>query len=165
MPSSLTTLLPPALGSSPHPPVSVYGTGPCYTIAAFLDRKGPQLHYFISLRITPSSHAGRIFQPCDYFACTGLSIPGSASLPIFLPSSYVSSGFRVSITISYLFHPYFTPFMVSEILFLAKSTLKIFTSTISPTLTASSGCLIYLSVIWEMCTRPEMSSPRSMNAP
>ena len=31
MPSSLTTLLPPALGSSPHPPVSVYGTGPCYT--------------------------------------------------------------------------------------------------------------------------------------
>ena len=61
MPSSLTTLLPPALGSSPHPPVSVYGTGPCYTIAAFLDRKGPQLHYFISLRITPSSYAGRIF--------------------------------------------------------------------------------------------------------
>ena len=46
LPSSLTTLLPPALGSSPHPPVSVYGTGPCYTIAAFLDRKGPQLRYF-----------------------------------------------------------------------------------------------------------------------
>ena len=46
MPSSLTTLLPPALGFSPHPPVSVYGTGPCYTIAAFLDRKGPQLRYF-----------------------------------------------------------------------------------------------------------------------
>ena len=46
MPSSLTTLLPPALGSSPHPPVSVYGTGPCYTIAAFLDRRGPQLRYF-----------------------------------------------------------------------------------------------------------------------
>ena len=54
MPSSLTTLLPPALGSSPHPPVSVYGTGPCYTIAAFLDRKGPQLRYFVSLRITAS---------------------------------------------------------------------------------------------------------------
>ena len=27
LPSSLTMLLPPALGSSPHPPVSVYGTG------------------------------------------------------------------------------------------------------------------------------------------
>ena len=31
-------LLPSALGFSPHPPVSVYGTGRYYTIAAFLDR-------------------------------------------------------------------------------------------------------------------------------
>ena len=30
-------LLPPALGFSPLPPVSVYGTGTIYTIAAFLD--------------------------------------------------------------------------------------------------------------------------------
>ena len=30
-------LLPPALGFSPHPPVSVYGTGSDKTIAAFLD--------------------------------------------------------------------------------------------------------------------------------
>ncbi len=30
-------LLPPALGFSPHPPVSVYGTGTSRTIAAFLD--------------------------------------------------------------------------------------------------------------------------------
>ena len=37
LPSSLTTLLPPALGFSPHPPVSVYGTGTYETIAAFLD--------------------------------------------------------------------------------------------------------------------------------
>ena len=37
LPSSLTTLLPPALGFSPHPPVSVYGTGTCKAIAAFLD--------------------------------------------------------------------------------------------------------------------------------
>ena len=36
LPSSLTMLLPPALGFSPHPPVSVYGTGFVYTIAAFL---------------------------------------------------------------------------------------------------------------------------------
>ena len=36
LPSSLTMLLPPALGFSPHPPVSVYGTGILYTIAAFL---------------------------------------------------------------------------------------------------------------------------------
>ena len=53
MPSSLTTLLPPALGFSPHPPVSVYGTGTYETIAAFL---GSQLTCFatlISLPITP----------------------------------------------------------------------------------------------------------------
>ena len=37
LPSSLAILLPPALGFSPHPPVSVYGTGPYKTIAAFLD--------------------------------------------------------------------------------------------------------------------------------
>ena len=30
-------LLPSALGFSPHPPVSVYGTGTLQTIAAFLD--------------------------------------------------------------------------------------------------------------------------------
>ena len=46
LPSSLTTLLPPALGFSPHPPVSVYGTGTAYTIAAFL---GSQLTYFPTL--------------------------------------------------------------------------------------------------------------------
>ena len=32
-------LLPPALGFSPHPPVSVYGTGPHRAIAAFLGRR------------------------------------------------------------------------------------------------------------------------------
>ena len=52
MPSSLTMLLPSALGFSPHPPVSVYGTGTVQTIAAFL---GTWLAYFVtlsSLRIT-----------------------------------------------------------------------------------------------------------------
>ena len=39
LPSSLTMLLPPALGFSPHPPVSVYGTGALQAIAAFLDGK------------------------------------------------------------------------------------------------------------------------------
>ena len=36
LPSSLAMLLPPALGSSPHPPVSVCGTGATRAIAAFL---------------------------------------------------------------------------------------------------------------------------------
>ena len=45
LPSSLTMLLPPALGFSPHPPVSVYGTGTVYTIAAFLGSRNHTLHY------------------------------------------------------------------------------------------------------------------------
>ena len=50
LPNSLTMLLPPALGFSPHPPVSVYGTGLYYTIAAFL---GSWLtHFATSFRST-----------------------------------------------------------------------------------------------------------------
>ena len=41
------------LGFSPHPPVSVYGTGMYHTIAAFLDSRNRQLRYFCSLRVTP----------------------------------------------------------------------------------------------------------------
>ena len=52
LPSSLTMLLPSALGFSPHPPVSVYGTGIIQTIAAFLDAR-LTLPYFSSVRITP----------------------------------------------------------------------------------------------------------------
>ena len=54
LPSSLTMLLPPALGFSPHPPVSVYGTGTYHTIAAFLDSSNCRLPYFCSVRITSS---------------------------------------------------------------------------------------------------------------
>ena len=43
-------LLPSALGFSPHPPVSVYGTGPYNTIAAFLDG---WLTYFATLWFAP----------------------------------------------------------------------------------------------------------------
>ena len=56
MPSSLTTLLPPALGSSPHPPVSVYGTGTYGTIAAFLDSMYPDFATIISLPVTPLAY-------------------------------------------------------------------------------------------------------------
>ena len=52
LPSSLTTLLPPALGSSPHPPVSVYGTGTINTIAAFLGTDSTYFATLISLHIT-----------------------------------------------------------------------------------------------------------------
>ena len=45
-------LLPSALGFSPHPPVSVYGTGTINTIAAFLGTDSTYFATFISLRIT-----------------------------------------------------------------------------------------------------------------
>ena len=52
MPSSLTMLLPPALGFSPHPPVSVYGTGTYKTIAAFLDGWSACFATLFSLHVT-----------------------------------------------------------------------------------------------------------------
>ena len=52
LPSSLTMLLPPALGFSPHPPVSVSGTGIYSSIAAFLGSRNQQLPYFCSVRFT-----------------------------------------------------------------------------------------------------------------
>ena len=55
LPSSLTMLLPPALGFSPHPPVSVYGTGMIYTIAAFLGTWLMSFSTYSSIHIT-SSH-------------------------------------------------------------------------------------------------------------
>ena len=58
LPSSLTTLLPPALGFSPHPPVSVYGTGTYKTIAAFLGSQLTGFATFISLHLTPSPYKG-----------------------------------------------------------------------------------------------------------
>ena len=53
LPSSLTMLLPSALGFSPHPPVSVYGTGTVQTIAAFLDAWLTYFPTYISVRFTP----------------------------------------------------------------------------------------------------------------
>ena len=75
MPSSLTMLLPSALGFSPHPPVSVYGTGMIQTIAAFLDA---WLTHFPTLFRSASRLwiDVRICQYISYFACSGISIPG-----------------------------------------------------------------------------------------
>ena len=53
-------LLPSALGFSPHPPVSVYGTGILQTIAAFLGSQLTCFATFSSLRIT-SSHCPAAF--------------------------------------------------------------------------------------------------------
>ena len=85
-------LLPSALGFSPHPPVSVYGTGTIRTIAAFLDTWltcfPTLLRYASRLRIV-----GRICQSHSYLACTRLSIPRPCS-PHMSPHvlSYCSTG-------------------------------------------------------------------------
>ena len=52
LPNSLTMLLPSALGFSPHPPVSVYGTGTQQTIAAFLGTDSTRFVTSSSLHIT-----------------------------------------------------------------------------------------------------------------
>ena len=52
LPNSLTMLLPSALGFSPHLPVSVCGTGPYRTIAAFLGSWLTRFATISSLRIT-----------------------------------------------------------------------------------------------------------------
>ena len=77
LPSSLTMLLPSALGSSPHPPVSVYGTGALGTIAAFLDAwlTGFPTIGFGTRRTFPSP--GGFCLPGWYRAWAGLSVPGS----------------------------------------------------------------------------------------
>ena len=72
LPSSLTILLPPALGFSPHPPVSVYGTGLYGTIAAFLGSRSACFVTYGSLRVT----AG--ISVCG-FAC----IPSPLLAPVF----------------------------------------------------------------------------------
>ena len=77
LPSSLTMLLPPALGFSPHPPVSVYGTGTVQTIAAFLGTHSSHFGTILPYD-SPPQVAWRFFQPYPYLAYPALSIRGSA---------------------------------------------------------------------------------------
>ena len=72
-------LLPPALGFSPHPPVSVYGTGTWYTIAAFLGSRNRTLPYLCSVRVTDSDHETDL--PVSLLPCLpGALSPGCAVL-------------------------------------------------------------------------------------
>ena len=74
LPNSLTMLLPSALGFSPHPPVSVYGTAHINN-SGFSRHMAHILHYLISLHITSSAYVTDL--PVTHLpACTGLSIPG-----------------------------------------------------------------------------------------
>ena len=69
-------LLPSALGFSPHPPVSVYGTGTLNSIAAFLATLIHLLLYFFFDPRHVFALQGNL-TPCSYPACTGLLSPGS----------------------------------------------------------------------------------------
>ncbi len=63
LPSSLTMLLPSALGSPPHPPVSVCGTGPSAAIVAFLGGATRPFATPFSLRIACPAPAGGFASP------------------------------------------------------------------------------------------------------
>ena len=84
MPSSLTTLLPPALGSSPHPPVSVYGTGTYGAIAAFLDSMYPDFATIISLPVTPLAHCADL--PVSRLPCLDRSFHSRLTLSFCVPT-------------------------------------------------------------------------------
>ena len=82
LPSSLTTLLPPACGFSPHLPVSVCGTGSFKTIAAFLDSLDSSASLLYLQSTSRFSSPGRFCLSRYLCACTGLSIPGSDYPPV-----------------------------------------------------------------------------------
>ena len=91
LPSSLTMLLPSALGFSPHLPVSVYGTGTVQTIAAFLGSWLTHFPTFVRyasrLRIVT-----RICQRDSYLACHGIPFPLVLSLCVPTVLLYRSTG-------------------------------------------------------------------------
>ena len=91
MPSSLTMLLPSALGFSPHLPVSVYGTGTVQTIAAFL---GSWLTLFLTLVQSASRLRidERICQLISYLACSGIPFPVVLSFCVPTVLLYCSTG-------------------------------------------------------------------------
>ena len=105
LPSSLTMLLPSALGFSPHPPVSVYGTGSYITIAAFLDG---WLTCFATLWFA-THHVFPL--PEGFASLTGTSLapvfpfPGQAFQPCPYSSEYMKYRNLYLLSIDYGFRP------------------------------------------------------------
>ena len=108
LPSSLTMLLPSALGFSPHPPVSVYGTGAIQTIAAFLDAWLTLFPTLNSVRITSSDC--RTDLPVRLLPRLPRdSIPASA-LPLRPHSSVILQYRNFNLlSIGYVFRPHLRP--------------------------------------------------------
>ena len=85
LPSSLTMLLPSALGFSPHPPVSVYGTGFNNTIAAFLDTRAILFSTLISILPYLRLACGFAYRHAQYFhELSHFSLELSSCVPTFL---------------------------------------------------------------------------------
>ena len=84
LPNSLTMLLPSALGSSPHPAVSVYGTGTMQTIAAFL---GSCFTCFATFIRSSSQHrlSAPVF-PCARLLCLYRSLLSRLMLCLCVPT-------------------------------------------------------------------------------
>ena len=93
LPSSLTMLLPSALGFSPHPPVSVYGTGSYKTIAAFLDGMGSEASLLLSsLLFTFQHHLGDLPPRLVFMLEPVFPFPALPTLPC--PHSSVCMRYR-----------------------------------------------------------------------
>ena len=92
LPNSLTMLLPSALGFSPHPPVSVYGTGTYKTIAAFLGTWLTRFVTEISLHITSSDCMTDL--PACLLPCLRAAFHSAPVLSTRVPTvlSYCSTG-------------------------------------------------------------------------
>ncbi len=86
LPSSLTMLLPSALGSSPHPPVSVYGTGTLGAIAAFLDAWLTGFPTRGSVPVAPSHPPGGFASPAGTVLGPGFPVPA----PVFHACPHIS---------------------------------------------------------------------------
>ena len=107
LPSSLTMLLPSALGSSPHLPVSVCGTGAMITIAAFLDTGPTRSPTFVRSSNVACSYGG--FASRTLRTSSPGSIPGRAS-PVCPHSSVPWQGRNLHLlSIGYGFRPRLRP--------------------------------------------------------
>ena len=92
----------------------------------------------------------------DFSACAkSPSVGNTQSLVAPCPEEFliyftITIVCKLGICVNYVFTYYPFNFIVNWILCFFKSTLITLTSTMSPTLTTSSGCLMYLSQICEM---------------
>ena len=87
-------LLPSALGFSPHPPVSVYGTGLHHTIAAFLDSQLTCFPTLISVRVTSSPY-GAVF-PTPQILRLHRSFHSRLTLSVCVPTVLMIQGTGIS---------------------------------------------------------------------